>query len=202
VALTANAIRGDRQLCLEAGMDEYLSKPFEARSLVEMIDRVLDGVDAVRGEVQADIRKHPAGAVPVSDSRPAADDPPLANGSPPPIDANALTARCMGSVAFAASLLDELANTGEQRVEEIARQAAAGDAAATAAAAHSLKGAAGIVTAEAVRSLAAEIEVAGNAGDLAAIAKQIEELRREMRQCLAFIPTIWQQNAEPVRTDV
>ncbi len=41
VAMTAHALKGDRQRCLEAGMDEYLSKPIHSRDLLEVIDRAL-----------------------------------------------------------------------------------------------------------------------------------------------------------------
>ncbi|MGB4780538.1 response regulator, partial [Candidatus Methylomirabilis sp.] len=41
VALTAHAIKGDRDRCLEAGMDEYLSKPLQAEALFSMIARIM-----------------------------------------------------------------------------------------------------------------------------------------------------------------
>ena len=39
IALTANALRGDRDTCLDAGMDDYLAKPFTAAQLLEVIGR-------------------------------------------------------------------------------------------------------------------------------------------------------------------
>jgi len=39
VAMTANAMPGDRERCLAAGMDDYVSKPINRESLVAALDR-------------------------------------------------------------------------------------------------------------------------------------------------------------------
>ena len=40
IAMTANALTEDREICLKAGMDEYVSKPFDLKELREMLERI------------------------------------------------------------------------------------------------------------------------------------------------------------------
>ncbi len=57
IAMTANAMDGDRDRCLQAGMNDYVSKPIKPQELYAAIDRGLDvesGPDVLPGEVPAD----------------------------------------------------------------------------------------------------------------------------------------------------
>ncbi|WP_241235008.1 response regulator [Amphritea opalescens] len=53
IALTANAVADDRQRCLQAGMDDYLAKPFNKRQILQMLKRWLPQNDVVDSVVSA-----------------------------------------------------------------------------------------------------------------------------------------------------
>ena len=169
IALTANAIKGDRDRCVEAGMDDYVSKPFEPRTLLQTMGRFL----AMQGGKAAAAEPLPAS--------------PAAN-VPAPIDRDALLARCMGNLEFAGSLLADFEDDLRSRVDQIVGQAQAGDARAAAESAHALKGAAAIITAESVRELAARIEATGKAGDAREVAALADQLHDEAGRLLSVLP--------------
>ena len=45
VAMTANAMQGDREMCLEAGMDDYVSKPIQVKELQRAIEEMAAKAD-------------------------------------------------------------------------------------------------------------------------------------------------------------
>lgn len=173
VALTANAIKGDLERCLEAGMNDYLSKPVQTQQIVSVLERFI----GVRGTFEERLAL-------------AAKDQVRELSSTAPIDATAFLQRFFGDVAFANTMLDEWESTGRERVQEIVMYAAQQDAAAMAQAAHSLKGAAGILCAESIQDLAAKVEELSRSEDLESIAALTSQLSTEMQQCLDDIPKL------------
>jgi CheY-like chemotaxis protein/HPt (histidine-containing phosphotransfer) domain-containing protein len=182
IALTANAIKGDREQCLQAGMDEYISKPFASEALLAMIGRLLG------------VKEEPAADEPPADAPPA--EPTLTTAQPAattpdaPIDHRGLMARCLGNLEFAQSLLSVFAEDLPERMELIARQLREKDVAAVVESAHTLKGSAGMMSAESLRAVAAQIEALGKAGDLAEAVSLAERLGQEANRCLRFVPEI------------
>ncbi|WP_224981695.1 response regulator [Geomonas agri] len=65
IALTAYAMPGDRVACLEAGADDYLSKPFTCEQIAKAMERQLDGVATTMAAAHGEGEAEPAAVEPL-----------------------------------------------------------------------------------------------------------------------------------------
>jgi len=58
IAMTANALKGDRELCINAGMNDYLSKPIDPGELIKLLEKTLTGVSASHKAAISSVNKN------------------------------------------------------------------------------------------------------------------------------------------------
>jgi signal transduction histidine kinase/DNA-binding response OmpR family regulator len=140
VALTAHAMKGDRERCLAAGMDGYISKPIQARELFRVIREVLSAEQAL-----APTRHTLA-----------------------PLDTAAILERLGGDAAVLREVAVLFRQDAARLLGEIDNALARGDVRLVQRSAHSLKGSAGLFGSFELIETAAELEKLEGAGDLTA----------------------------------
>ncbi len=156
IAITANALPGEAARCRAAGMDDYLAKPIEIRTLQAMIERWLPL--ALQTPAVIPFPPGSGGAAPAS-------------GVSPVVDTRNLEAIYGNDPVRLARVLAEWRAGIEEAVRTIADALTTGRPDAALAAAHRIKGSAGIAGAYGLSAEAAALEVALRAGNGAA-AKQ------------------------------
>ena len=170
VAMTANAMKGDREKCLDAGMDDYVSKPVTPAELEAVLGRWV----------------RPATA------------PPAAVAVPPgrADELDETIVRSLMSVDDDGTLLDEIVETfvriAPVRIGAIKKAARAADASALERAAHSFLGSCGNVGCRRMADLCARLEVLGRAGSTAGAAdtvREIEEAYVAIKPTLLALPS-------------
>ena len=167
VAMTAQAMIGDRERCLQAGMDAYVVKPIHAKQLYETIDAILTDNPAP---------DEPVRPVSVETRR---------------IDLGSALHAVNGDHDLLNQIFEAFLEECPNLLSNIRAALAAGDAAACQMAAHTLKGAVRTFGAETASRLAADIEAAGKAGNLEAakaawpeLSIEIEAIRSELAASL------------------
>ena len=93
IAMTANAVKGDRERCLEAGMDEYVSKPIEPNQFLRLLDRMIPASAPAAATVTADASestRQDVAPAPMEDGKPkAGPDAASSPAQPVPAQVNA-----------------------------------------------------------------------------------------------------------------
>jgi CheY-like chemotaxis protein len=159
VAMTAFAMKGDRERCLEAGMDRYIAKPIQPQELYRTIE-----------EVTA------AAAEPPSRPQQAANSP---NGY---VDLQAALAATAGDAALLRELITLFLNTCPGLLREMHEAVAARDAARLKRAAHTFKGSVGYFSAPSAVVAAQALERMGRDNDLTGVEQACQKLEAEVER--------------------
>jgi ammonium transporter, Amt family len=143
IALTAQAVQGDRQRCLDAQMTDYVTKPIDRRTLLEAIRRLLATAEPISASAAA-----PSGA-----ACPVSFEP-----NREVLDFEQLMERCSYDQEFIARILYKFTNRSRRDVEDLGNAIAVGASRDVARMSHSLKGASANVGATRLHHVLAALE--------------------------------------------
>jgi two-component system sensor histidine kinase/response regulator len=174
VALTANAMNGDRERCIEAGMNDYLSKPVKKEDLSVVLEKWLkpkapeQNASTAAAEASADVTGNPQGA-------------------PLLFDKAELLYNFDGDADFTRSILNDASTEIPKSVEMLQESCRETDIHAIRFQAHTIKGIAANLCTPALRDIAYNIETSAKNGDLASARELLPELVQTARMTLEAI---------------
>lgn len=180
IAMTAAAMKGDRERCLQAGMDDYVAKPVDPSELYATIDRY----------VSRDDRPEPASRTqeatpPASPAAASADEAPL-------LDLTVTESRTRSGPAAVRLLVEAFEEECRQSLDRMRKGMEQADMEPVRRAAHALKGAAGIFGAAKLIARAAELEQSTEASSsdrlgicLQSLTTTVAETLRALRRATA-----------------
>jgi two-component system sensor histidine kinase/response regulator len=182
IAITAYAMKGDRERCLAAGMDDYLSKPIQPAELARVLDHWLAktlGRSDGEGALLAASGPSESGKGPAVR---AEDTVGKGSGTEMIFDRDGFWKRIMGNESLARKLIRAFLADMPVQTEKLKAAVDAGDTLLAGQQAHRIKGAAANLGGLAFQGVAYSMERAGKAGDLAALRTLLPDLQKKFAE--------------------
>lgn len=166
IAIAAHALKGERERCLAAGMDHYVTKHIQSQKLFKVIRGIFTPA--------ADTRPHWLQATQMDTV----------------IDRAALLAMVEGDMELVKELAELFLSDYPHRLAELREAITAGDATALARGAHTLKGAVSNLAAHAASAAALCLERLARTEDLAQVSAAYASLESEIRRLVPVLTSL------------
>ncbi|MCE9548486.1 MAG: response regulator, partial [Planctomycetia bacterium] len=177
VALTAQAVAGDHERCLAAGMNDYLTKPIDRRKLLAVLAAIRPGETTSRP--RRELRPSRSAGKPHVENR--------METAEKAIDLDDLSQRCGGKTDFVTRVLSRFRDDAVRRRTELSQALTPDELNRLAREAHAIKGAAANVSARTVSHAAGVLEQAAKNGQLEACRDAEAALQQSLDHCLEQI---------------
>ncbi len=191
VAMTAHAMAGDRERCLDAGMDAYVAKPIARQELFAAVEFTADARSIAAPEIGLSPAAHEVAAAVVE--APWSALAPGLHAHAPVFDPRALLTRFGGDEDLMREVIEMFRGSAAEMLDDIRRAAAANDTGAVERAAHAIKGSLGELCAGEAQSLARDLEHAGREGRGGEITARLGALEGSVAELLVALEHHQQQ---------
>jgi signal transduction histidine kinase/CheY-like chemotaxis protein/ligand-binding sensor domain-containing protein len=181
IAMTAHAMKGDRERCLAAGMDGYIAKPVQTGTLLDEIERVCGGLRREPELGSQRILPGDRNETGFSEIRPGSGSQALKQAQEV-IDQDEALARVEGDLELLRELVELFLNDAPKLLLEVSDSVERCDEKALEQAAHKFKGPLGTLGARATLEIVKKLEAMGREGGLTDACATLESLETEIKR--------------------